>query len=210
MPKPLVPVAGVPLIERALCNLLAVGVTAPVVIVNEHARRCVDWVRGRFPDVNVEFIVKTTPSSLESFFEVSRRLSPGRAVISTVDAWCPVNEFVRFVDAALARPAETSVIAVTPLVADERPLWVDVDETGRVRSLGGDSGTLVTAGLYMLSERAGAGAPPLPRLRDFLAWLHREGEPLYAETIGAVIDVDRASDVALAEAAEALQASTND
>ena len=206
MPKPLVPVAGVPLIERALFNLWEVGVTAPVVIVNEQSRACVDWVRQRFPDREVEFIVKTTRSSLESFLEVSGRLSPSRSVICTVDAWCPAGEFEKFVEAALRRAAGTSVIAVTSLVDDEKPLWVEADEAGAVQSLGRASATrpLVTAGIYMLSQAALAKTPPpLPRLRDFLMWLHREGEPLYAETIGAVIDVDRASDVARAEAAEA-------
>ena len=202
MPKPLVPVAGIPLIERALRNLLAVGVTAPVVIVNEQGRECVEWARRRFAGVEVEFIVKTTRSSLESFLEVSGRFPAGRSVITTVDACCPVDAFARFVDATLTRPPEASVLAVTPLIADENPLRVNVDGD-RVRELGGSSGTFVTAGIYMLSERARAAVPPpLPRLRDFLAWLLRQGEPLYAESIEAVVDVDRASDVALAEALE--------
>ena len=201
VPKPLVPVAGVPLIEGALRNLLAVGVRRPVIIVNEQGRECVDWVRERFRHVDVEFIMKTTRSSLESFREVSGRLLPGRSVISTVDAWCPSEAFIRFVDAALRRPHDASVLAVTPLVADERPLWVDIQEDGRVRSLGHSPATFVTAGIYMLSERARAALPPpLPRLRDFLAWLIDEGEPVYAEVIPVVVDVDRASDVALAEA----------
>src|SRR5438105_1732505 len=200
MPKPLVPISGVTLIEHALRNMLSAGVRTPVVIVNEQARECVDWVRHRFSDVDVEFIVKTTRSSLESFLEVSRRLPPGRSVISTVDAWCPPEAFARFVANARQRPPEASVLAVTTLVADEKPLWVNADQDGLVETIGGDSGRFVTAGIYMLSERVRAASPPpLPRLRDFLAWLLREGEPFYAESIEAVVDIDRASDVALAE-----------
>ncbi|HXL45042.1 MAG TPA: hypothetical protein VN977_00405, partial [Candidatus Binatia bacterium] len=53
----------------------------------------------------------------------------------------------------------------------------------------------------MLSERARAASPPpLGRLREFLAWLLEQGEPLYAETIETVVDVDQKSDVILAEA----------
>jgi hypothetical protein len=93
------------------------------------------------------------------------------------------------------------VLAVTPLVADENPLWLNVDHASRVQDLGGSSGTLVSAGMYMLSERARAASPPpLGRLREFLAWLVGQGEPLYAEAIETVVDVDRVSDVALAEA----------
>jgi NDP-sugar pyrophosphorylase family protein len=201
MPKALVPIAGVPLIEWMIRNFLAVGITSPVIIVNEQARACVDWVRSRFPELEIDFIVRTTQSSLESFLEVSHRLSGGRSLISTVDAWCRPADFVRFVDAALRYPPEVSVLAVTPLVADENPLWLTVDAANRIQALGGPSGTLVTAGMYMLSERARAASPPpLGRLREFLGWLVRQGEPMYAEAIQAVVDVDRGSDVALAEA----------
>ena len=200
MPKPLVPVAGIPLIEWVLRNFLAAGIEAPVVIVNDEARRCVDWVRARFPDLEIEYIVKTTGSSLESFLEVNQRLGSGRALISTVDAWCRPVEFVRFVGAAAARDARASVLAVTPLVDDENPLWVDVDDAARITRVGGTPGPFVTAGMYMLSERARTMTPPpLGRLREFLAWLVSQGEPLYAEAIHTVVDVDRASDVALAE-----------
>lgn len=202
MPKPLVPVGGVPLIASVIRNFQAAGLTSLVIIVNEEARSCVDWVREHVPDVDVEFIVKTTRSSLESFLEVTQRLDDRRALISTVDAWCRPADFVRWVDAALGRPATASVLGVTPLVADENPLWVRPDASGRILELGQPSGTLVTAGMYMLSSNARAMSPPpsLGRLREFLAWLLRQGEPLYAEVIEVVVDVDRASDVALAEA----------
>ena len=201
MPKPLVPVAGVPLIDWVMGNFQAAGITSLVVTVNEQARACRDWVLSRFPDLDVEVIVKTTRSSLESFLEVNRRLAGDRALISTVDAWCRPGDFAGFVQAALRRPADASVLAVTPLVADDRPLWVDVDAAGRIRRLGGSEGTHVTAGLYMLSERARAASPPpLGSLREFLAWLLGQGEPLYAETIENVVDVDQQSDVVLAEA----------
>src|SRR5919198_752425 len=120
MPKPLVPVSGVPLIEAVVRNFLAVGIAAPVIIVNERARDCVDRVRARFPHADIEIIVKTTASSLESFSEVTRRLGGGRALISTVDACCRQADFVRFVQAALRRPPDVTVLAVTPLVADEK------------------------------------------------------------------------------------------
>src|SRR5438552_8076193 len=48
------------------------------------------------------------------------------------------------------------LLAVTPLVADENPLWVDVDAASRVRALGGTAGTHVTAGMYLFSARARA------------------------------------------------------
>jgi len=201
MPKPMVPIAGVPLIESVVRNFRAARIAPLAIIVNAQERACVDWVRARFPDLDVEFIVKTTRSSLESFGEVIARYPGGRMLVSTVDAWCVETDFVHFVEAAARRPAEATVLAVTPLVADENPLRVSMTADGRVTDVGGDAGDLVTAGMYLVPEcvrtlRAPAG---LGRLREFLAWLARSGAPVYGEVIERVVDVDRAEDVALAE-----------
>jgi NDP-sugar pyrophosphorylase family protein len=201
MPKPMVPIAGVPLIESVIRNFRAARVGPLAIIMNEQERPCVDWVRRRFPDLDVEFIVKTTASSLESFGEVIRRHPGGRMLVSTVDAWCLEADFVRFVEAAARRPVDATVLAVTPLVADEKPLRVVMTADGRVTEIGGDAGDLVSAGMYLVSHAVRTLAPPpgLGRLRDFLSWLARSGAPLYGEIIEQVVDVDRADDVALAE-----------
>jgi NDP-sugar pyrophosphorylase family protein len=200
MPKALVPVGGVPLIERVIENFAAAGVRSLVVIVNEDSRACVDWVRARFPGRDVDFIVRTTASSLESFLAVSGRLGAGPALISTVDAWCRPADFARFVTAASRRLPAGSTLGVTPLVADEKPLGAAVDADGRITRLGADAGPMVTAGVYLLSAAARAERPPdgLPRLRDYLAWLVAR-QPVYAEVIETIVDVDRPEDVALAE-----------
>jgi NDP-sugar pyrophosphorylase family protein len=201
-PKPLVSVAGVPLIASVIGNFMAAGITSIRIIVNENERDCADFVRSRFPAVDAEIIVKTTTSSLQSFLEVAGAPAGGRMLVSTVDAWCLEADFVRFVRAACQRPLEATVLAVTPLVADENPLWVDLDASGRITALGGSSGSFVTAGMYLVSSRVRRTQPPagLGRLREYLGWLHRSGEPLHAEVLETVVDVDRAEDVALAEA----------
>lgn len=201
MPKPMVPIAGVPLIESVIRNFRAARISPLAIIVNEQERSCVDWVRRRFPDLEVEFIVKTTASSLESFGEVIRCHPGGRMLVSTVDAWCVEADFVRFVEAAVQRPADATVLAVTPLVADEKPLRVVMAPDGQVKALGGDAGDLVTAGMYLVPETVRGLTPPpgLGRLREFLSWLVRSGAPVFGEVIEQVVDVDRADDVALAE-----------
>jgi NDP-sugar pyrophosphorylase family protein len=208
-PKPLVEVAGVSLIESVIRNFETAGITPLVIIVNEQELDCVERVRERFPRLPVRFIVKTTASSLESFLEVTRTAGAGRMLVSTVDAWCRPADFARFVDAAAHRSADATVLAVTPFVADEKPLWVDLDGEGRVSALGGSAGAFVTAGMYLVPDAVRRLTPPreLGRLRDLLAWLHRQGYPLYGEVIPTVVDVDRAEDVALAEALERARAS---
>lgn len=201
MPKPMVPVAGVPLIESTIRNLRAARVGPLAIIVNEQERACADWIRARFPDLALELIVKTTQSSLESFGEVVRRHPGGRMLVTTVDAWCVESDFVRFVEAAAGRPLDATVLAVTPLIADEKPLRVAMAADGRITEIGGAVGDLVTAGMYLVPESVRTAPPPagLGRLRDFLRWLARSDAPLFGEVIEQVVDVDRAADVALAE-----------
>jgi NDP-sugar pyrophosphorylase family protein len=201
VPKPMVPVAGVPLLEVVVGNLLGAGIAPVTVIVNEREGECVDWARRRFPGVDLRFIVKTTASSLESFARVTAAGPAGPMLVSTVDAWCRPADFARFVAAARRRSPEAMVLAVTPLVADEKPLWVGADGDGRVTRIGGGAGDAVTAGFYLVPPRLRHRAPPagLGRLREYLAWLVEQGEPVYAETIETIVDVDRTRDVALAE-----------
>lgn len=201
-PKPLVEVAGLPLIGGVLRNFQAAGVTSITIIVNESERDCVEWVRARFPALDVDFIVKTTASSLESFREVAGRGPAGPLLVSTVDAWCAAEDFARFAARAASHPDDATVLAVTPFVSDEKPLWVTLGAAGWVEAFGEPGSGLVTAGVYRVSDRARrvAAAPALGRLREYLAWLLQSGEPLHGEIIETVVDVDRGEDVASAEA----------
>jgi NDP-sugar pyrophosphorylase family protein len=118
-----------------------------------------------------------------------------------VDAFCLRDDFLEFVRRAGHGSPEETLLAVTPFVADEKPLWAKLDASGRVTALGGASGDAVTAGMYVFPERVrGLHAPPaIGRLREYLAWLVERGEPVRALSIDTVVDVDRGEDVALAE-----------
>ncbi len=201
VPKPLVKIAGVPLIEHVLANFEAAGIARAVVIFNESERDCEAFVRERFGKLVEKVLVKTTRSSLESFREVLAVAPKGRLLVSTVDAFCPQKDFVRFVRRAEELPADATVLALTGYVHDEKPLWVTTTRKGRVSVVGGASGDAVTAGIYVFPEKVRRlGIPPeLGRLRDFLAWLARSDEPIEAVQIEKVVDVDRAEDVLAAE-----------
>jgi NDP-sugar pyrophosphorylase family protein len=203
MPKPLIPVGGVPLIEHAVERFLAAGAPSLVVLLNAQDHASADWIRGRFSDSAVRVIARTTASSFESLRELLRQGAGWeRALVSTVDAWCPSEDFLRFIESAVAHDPDATVLAITPFVADARPLWVTPDATGQIRDLGGPSGRMVTAGFYLLPERLRRLSPPpsaAGRLRDFLAWLVHRGEPVYGVVLDTVVDVDDPDDVQLAE-----------
>ncbi|HTO87632.1 MAG TPA: NDP-sugar synthase [Thermoanaerobaculia bacterium] len=199
--KPLVPVAGMPLVERVLSNFAAAGVSSVSIIFNAEQEECAAFVEDRFPELVKTVVLRTTPHSWESFRTILAVSPPGRLLVTTVDTLCAAEDFVAFVRKAEQAAEEETVLAVTPLVADEKPLWVRRDASDRVREIGGAEGDAVTAGLYVISEGARRLEPPatLGRLREYLSWLCAAGEPIRAVSIPRAVDVDRPEDVRLAE-----------
>ena len=94
------------------------------------------------------------------------------------------------------------MLGLTAHVDDDNPLWADLDGDGRIRRLGGDGGSHVTAGLYWLPvEPAAAPSADFSRLRDYLKWLVDRGAPVHGVVLPLVFDIDRADDVQAAESA---------
>jgi NDP-sugar pyrophosphorylase family protein len=201
VPKPMVEVAGVPLIQHVLRNFEAAGIASAAIIFNAKEEGCAAFVRERFGTLVPRVIVKNTRSSLASFREILAAAPQGRLLVSTVDAFCPREDFLRFVRQAAKAPSDATVLAVTGFVDDEKPLWVSTTRKGRVTSVGGASGDAVTAGIYVIPERVRRMRIPesLERLRDFLAWLCKSGETMQAIEIPKVVDVDRPEDIEIAE-----------
>src|SRR5262249_30380790 len=108
--KPLVEVGGVTLIEHVLGNFETAGLTPAPVIFNEPGRDSEAWVGGRFGRLVSTILVKTTRSSLESFRAVLEIAPAGRLLVSTVDAYCPREDFVRFVRRAEKADAGATVL----------------------------------------------------------------------------------------------------
>ncbi len=200
--KPMTPVGGQPLIGHALDRFRAVGVRQTTVIVNKGGDDCRRWLQDHAQDFDLDLIVRTTPSSYASFELVASRLAGAPAIITTVDAVMPIDAFQRFVESAARLPNDAFVLGLTGHVDDENPFWATLDEDGRVRRLGGDRGSHVTAGLYWLPARGGAQpSARFDRLRDYLKWLVDEDRPVYGIVLPIVFDIDRAHDVQAAEQA---------
>jgi NDP-sugar pyrophosphorylase family protein len=203
--KAMVPVAGRPLIGHALARFRAIGIRRLTVIVNDASEDCQEWLRRHGGDFELDLIVRTTPSSYASFRLVAERLSGTPALITTVDGIMPTDDFSAFAKAAAGFPEDAVVLGLTAHVDDEKPLWAALDAAdGRIRRLGGESGSHATAGLYVLpAARLAEPARAFARLRDYLGWLVAEGHPVYGVVLPRVFDIDRASDIRAAERAVA-------
>jgi len=202
--KPMVPVAGRPLIERSLDRFRAAGIRRLSIIINETSHDCWEWLSAHAGEFDLDVLVRTTPSSYASFLAIMDRLVDGPALITTVDAIMPADDFHAFVRSAAKLSADTVALALTRHLGDANPLWATLNATtGRIHAMGSSHGTHVTAGLYWIP----AQRPPLPpksfaRLRDYLTWLVDEHVPVRGIVLPHVFDIDTARDIAAAESAE--------
>ncbi len=201
--KPMVPVAGRPLIDLTLERFRAAGIRRLTIIINDACDDCREWLRAHGGDFDLDLIVRSTPSSYASFQIIADRLADAPAVITTIDTVMPVADFIRFVKSATTFASDAIVLGLTDHVDDEKPLWVTLDAAdGRILQLGGSSGSHVTAGLYWLPAwRQAESATSFARLRDYLGWLVAEQQPVYGIVLPRVFDIDRARDVVAAELA---------
>ena len=179
LPKPLVSVDGVPLIERLIDSFIRCGITEIVCIVNEYSLEVKKFVESKKFSIPIQFVVKTTPSSMHSLFVLSPYLKDGQFLLSTVDSIFNGEELSRLLKYAQQHQSVDGILAVTNFVDDEKPLYVEMDKlnqivsfgsnrlnpqplptspspNGRRGGAGGDEGipgVWVTGGLYIFSPR---------------------------------------------------------
>ena len=201
--KAMTPVGGRPLIDHALDRFRAVGIRRVTIIINEESDDCRRWLDRNAGDLDLDLVVRTTPSSYESFKIVAGRFVRGPAVMTTIDAMMPVDDFRRFVTSAGGFAEDAVVLGLTAHIDDDDPLRATLDvPSGRILRLGDPVGSHVTAGVYRLpARRLAEPKTGFARLRDYLKWLVSERRQVYGVVLPLVFDVDRARDVRAAELA---------
>jgi NDP-sugar pyrophosphorylase family protein len=199
--KPLVSIAGFPLIGHMLRQFAACGIRRAIIIFNEEEEECVDWVRKHFAAMDLQILVRSTKSSFESFSRVGCELGAGRHLICAVDSICSSADLLKMISSE-ARSAGELLLGVTAFVHDEKPLWVRMEPGSlRIRQIGGAADSYATAGLYNIDSSIFERQfrDHIPSLRVFLQELVREGVPASAVPLAEVIDVDTIEDICLAE-----------
>ena len=205
VPKPLVEVNGVPLIERLLRSFIRSGISEVVCIINEESREVKRFVEERDLNIPVRFVVQSTPSSMHSLFALAPHLIDGRFLLSTVDPVFDDTEFSRFLEYAQQRKNADGVLAVTSFIDDENPLYVQLDASRRIRGFSkSDRMKWVTGGLYFFSpgifkEVKNVLNQRIERLRNFLAYLVQHGYVLEGFAFSKIVDVDHVQDIQTAE-----------
>ena len=215
-PKPLVKVGGEYLIDRlirvfvendaeeidVICNDLTPLVNTHLQYIGENG------LNGK--PVPLRFVVKSTPSSMHSFYELSSLLGKEPFVLTTVDTIFCEYEFSVYINAfeKVLKEGGDGLMGVTDYVDDEKPLYVGTDKQMNITGFYDDNSlgnNYISGGIYGLSTSAlqtlsNCMQRGESRMRNFQRGLIRDGRRLKAFRFSKVLDIDHASDIAKAEA----------
>lgn len=214
-PKPLVKVRGERLIDRLIRIFMGNNATEIVVICNEqmsdvasHLKMIQDKGLNGLP-VPLRFVVKSTPSSMHSFYELRNFLRDDPFILTTVDTIFDESEFHDYVLSFQDKIAQgvDALMGVTDYIDDEKPLYVGVDNVMRINGYYDTPQAdfhFISAGIYGLT------APSLnileaciekgeSRMRNFQRALVAAGLRIEAFPLTEVFDIDHIDDIRKAD-----------
>ncbi len=206
-PKPLVPLNGVPMIGRLIDIFMHTEPDSLSVIVNEQMTQVREYLESLTLPVPLNLVVKSTPSSMHSFFELCSVIPSGKFCLTTVDTIFRADDFERYIKAFIADEKADGYMAVTPFIDDEKPLYVATDDRMNITGFldRKEPGVkYVSGGIYGLTAPAirvlaDCMAQGVSRMRNYQRALVDAGLNLKAFAIDKIIDVDHAGDIATAE-----------
>ncbi len=208
LPKPLVELNGCPMIRRLIDIFLGCGAESISIIVNEEMTAVKEYVQSLSLPVPLHLTVKSTPSSMHSFYEVSRTFESGKFILTTVDTIFRPDEFARYVAAFDADDKADGFMAVTSFIDDEKPLYIDVDDNMRITAFLDKMQPgikFISGGIYGLTPPAlkvleNCMEKGVSRMRNYQRALVEAGLNLRAYPFKKIVDVDHQADIATAEA----------
>lgn len=209
LPKPLVQLNGMAMIDRLIHIFAKNGAEQVVVIISNEVAQTKEHLAllKKVSEVPLEVIVKTTPSSMHSFYELSTYLKDDKFCLTTVDTIFREEEFSRFIEAFKASDKD-GLMAVTDYIDDEKPLYISTDEELNITGFH-DARTpdcrYISGGIYCLTPKSidtlqRCMENGMSRMRNFQRQLVADGLHLGAYPFSKILDVDHASDIEKAEA----------
>ena len=209
LPKPLVSLNGVPMIKRLIDIFIRCNAESISIIVNEQMTQVREYLEKLILPVPLHLIVKSPPSSMHSFYEVSRGFKFGKFCLTTVDTIFREEEFRAYIETFEKDDTVDGYMAVTSFIDDEKPLYIDVDKSSMrisaFRDQPWDGVEYISGGIYGLTSPALAVLERcmdqgVSRMRNYQRALVESGLRLKAFPFKKIIDVDHAGDIATAEA----------
>lgn len=208
LPKPLVQLSGKAMIDRLVDIFIANGAEEIVIIVNNEVQMTKEHVLElqKKTSVPLRVVIKTTPSSMHSFYELSKYLKDDKFCLTTVDTIFREDEFSKYIE-AFKYSEYDGMMAVTDYIDDEKPLYISTDDNLKITGFHDvmvDGCRYISGGIYCLTPKAietldKCMANGLSRMRNFQRELIADGLALKAYPFSKILDVDHASDIVKAE-----------
>ena len=209
LPKPLVPLNGVPMIDRLIRLFMANNAKSISVIVNNENKQTQQYLQEQksLLSIPLNVIVKTTVGSMHSLYELKPFLENSPFCLTTVDTIFSEKEFSQYTRTFTTDSDIDGLMAVTDYIDDEKPLYVEVG-TNRFITAFNDTKLAdtkyISGGIYCLKPIALdvlelAMKNGVTRMRNFQRQLITHGLMLKAFPFKKIIDVDHAEDIKKAE-----------
>lgn len=206
LPKPLIRLDGKEMIRRLIDIFIQNNAESISIIVNQEMVQVQDYVRKLNINVPFNIIVKSTPSSMHSFYELRDYLRNGKFCLTTVDTIFKEEDFKKYIQAFSEDTDNDGMMAVTDYIDDEKPLYVDVDSHMNIKGFldASDHCKYISGGIYGLNPKAidtleACLNTGLSRMRNFQRQLVIDGLNLKAYPFTKILDVDHAEDIKKAE-----------
>lgn len=206
LPKPLVKLNGKAMIRRLIDIFLENDATSISIIVNEEMTQVREYISNLKLNVPLNVVVKSTPSSMHSLFELRNYLRDGKFCLTTVDTIFKNDEFSKYVKSFIEDEVSDGMMAVTDYIDDEKPLYVDVDSDMQIKGFLDQSSDCkyISGGIYGLTPKAidtleACLSSGQSRMRNFQRQLVADGLILKAHPFAKIVDVDHAEDIEKAE-----------
>ncbi|MFR9165243.1 MAG: sugar phosphate nucleotidyltransferase [Dysgonomonas sp.] len=206
-PKPLVKLNDTELIKRLIDIFLKNDATSVNIIINKEMKQVQDFISNITLGIPFNVVVKSTPSSMHSFYELRNFLRDGKFCLTTVDTVFKEEDFSKYIHDFIKNDKVDGSMAVTGYIDDEKPLYVDTDENMYIRGFFDSSNSYkyVSGGIYGLTPKAidtleKCIASGQSRMRNFQRQLVVDGLLLKAYDFPKIVDVDHAEDIKKAEA----------
>ena len=214
-PKPLVKVRGERLIDRLIRIFMENNATEIVVICNEQMFDVANHLKmiqakglNGLP-IPLRFVVKSTPSSMHSFYELRDFLRDEPFILTTVDTIFDESEFHDYVLSFQDKIAHgtAALMGVTDYIDDEKPLYVGVDNVMRINGYYDNAqvdSRFISAGIYGLTASSldileSCIEKAESRMRNFQRALVAAGLRMEAYPLTKVFDIDHIEDIRKAD-----------
>ena len=208
LPKPMVKLHGEILIDRLITIFTKNRAESIQIIINEASEALEKHLKESRYSVPVQLIIKSTPSSLHSFYELLQANPNAEEIcLTTTDTVFQEEEFRSYILEFEQNKDLDGLMAVTTFIDDESPLFVNVNERNFVTAFtdSNEADTrYVSGGIYCLRKKGldcvnQSVEKGTSRMRNFQRQLLENNLTLKAYPFSKIVDIDHVRDITTAE-----------